>query len=91
MNMAQEEKRQSLLLKVPKGTVHTPTGVRGKKRKATSSPHCDYLAKKRQNTNRRRIDPLVVISGIFETIVSELRELPDSSHFHMPVNSKVRT
>lgn len=89
MKFSEEANRKSLVLKVPKGTVHG-TGGRGKKRKAAASPHCDYLAKKRQNTNRRRIDPLVVISGIFEQILNELRELPDSAHFHAPVNLKVQ-
>lgn len=92
MNMVYTEdiKRQSLVLKVPKGTVQGGhSGHRGKKRKAASSPHCDYLAKKNQKTNRRRIDPVIVLSGIFEQILNELRDMPDSSHFHFPVNNKV--
>jgi transcription initiation factor TFIID subunit 1 len=89
MRHAEDIKRRSLLLKVPKDAM-TPPNKRGKKRSHTgNAEHCDYLARKGKTTNRRRIDPTVVISGIFEGILNELRDMSDSSQFLHPVSTKV--
>ena len=67
-------------------------GMRGanKRRRAGTVLHCDYLKKKNKGVNRRRIDPVVTMSTIFEEIVNEMRELPDAHPFLHPVNLKVR-
>ncbi|UYV74640.1 TAF1 [Cordylochernes scorpioides] len=71
-------RRKSLLLKIPKEAM----------KKKKSDQLCDYLKKPHQGTNRRRTDPLVTLSSILETILNELRELPDTAVFCVPVNSK---
>jgi len=85
---AEDLKRRTLLLKVPKDAMTNPK--KGKKRsKPSTDEHCDYLTKKGKTTNRRRIDPTVVICGIFENILNEIRDMSDSSHFLKPVDTKV--
>ncbi|KAJ8966592.1 hypothetical protein NQ314_003444 [Rhamnusium bicolor] len=66
---AEEIKRRSLMLKVPK----------------------DALGSKKttQGTNRRRTDPVVVLSTILENILNEMRDMPDVQPFLFPVNPKV--
>lgn len=86
IKQAEEVKRRSLVLKVPKDAMGG-TG-RVKKKRTSQAEHCDYLIKKNKTANRQRIDPTVAISGIFEMILNEIRELKDAQHFHYPVNSK---
>ncbi|XP_034664077.1 transcription initiation factor TFIID subunit 1 isoform X4 [Drosophila subobscura] len=59
-----------------------------KKRRLGSDPHCDYLQRHNKTANRRRTDPVVVLSSILELILNELRTMPDVSPFLFPVNSK---
>lgn len=81
---AEEMKRRTLLLKLPKD----PTGSR-KKRRGMSDLHCDYLKRHNRTANRRRTDPVVVLSTILENILNELRDMPDVQPFLFPVNPKV--
>ncbi|XP_069701181.1 transcription initiation factor TFIID subunit 1 isoform X2 [Periplaneta americana] len=83
---AEEMKRRTLLLKVPKEAVHSR-----KKRRAVNEMHCDYLKRQQRPANRRRTDPVVVLSTILESILNEMRDLPDVQPFLFPVNAKVRS
>ncbi len=58
------------------------------RRKNTSQIHCDYLDKPHKKVDRRNIDPLVSFASILENILNELRDLPDSQPFLLPVNAK---
>ncbi|RUS77280.1 hypothetical protein EGW08_014944, partial [Elysia chlorotica] len=80
---AESLRRKSLVLKVPKQAVETK-----KKKRVTHVVHCDYLKKPKQSSNRRRTDPLVTLSSILETILNELRNMPDIQLFLFPVNQK---
>jgi len=79
-------KRRTLLLKVPKDAVNSK-----KKRRAVNEMHCDYLKRQQRPANRRRTDPVVVLSTILESILNEMRDLPDVQPFLFPVNAKVRS
>lgn len=81
---AEEMKRRTLLLKVPKEAVHAR-----KRRRAVNEMHCDYLKRQQRPANRRRTDPVVVLSTILESILNEMRDLPDVQPFLFPVNAKV--
>lgn len=70
-------------MKVPKDALS-----RNKKRK--NELHCDYLKKPDRSANRRRTDPLIVLSTIFESILNEMRGMPDVHPFIYPVNVKVK-
>ncbi|PSN40376.1 Transcription initiation factor TFIID subunit 1 [Blattella germanica] len=80
---AEEMKRRTLLLKVPKEAVNSR-----KKRRAVNEMHCDYLKRQQRPANRRRTDPVVVLSTILESILNEMRDLPDVQPFLFPVNPK---
>ncbi|XP_063240070.1 transcription initiation factor TFIID subunit 1 isoform X2 [Bacillus rossius redtenbacheri] len=81
---AEEMKRRTLLLKVPKDAVNSR-----KRRRAVSEMHCDYLKRQQRPANRRRTDPVVVLSTILESILNEMRDLPDVQPFLFPVNAKI--
>ncbi|KAJ1525331.1 hypothetical protein ONE63_010152 [Megalurothrips usitatus] len=82
MKHAEEIKRRSLVLKVPKDAV-------GRKRKrAGGELHCDYLKRHQRPANRARTDPVVTLSTILEEILNEMRDLPDVQPFIFPVNTK---
>ncbi|KAK4872343.1 hypothetical protein RN001_014372 [Aquatica leii] len=81
---AEEIKRRTLLLKVPREAMNAR-----KRRRATSDLHCDYLKRQNRPANRRRTDPVVVLSTILESILNELRDMPDVQPFLFPVNSKL--
>lgn len=78
-------KRRTLLLKVPKEAVNSK-----KRRKPPTDDHCDYLKRHQRPVNRRRTDPVVVMSTILESILNEMRDLPDVQPFLFPVNAKVK-
>lgn len=59
-----------------------------KRRKAGSDQHCDYLKRHNKVANRRRTDPVVVLSSMLEQILNELRDLQDVQPFLFPVNAK---
>ncbi|EFN79615.1 transcription initiation factor TFIID subunit 1 [Harpegnathos saltator] len=80
---AEEMKRRTLLLKVPKEAVNSK-----KRRKPPTDDHCDYLKRHQRPVNRRRTDPVVVMSTILESIVNEMRDMPDVQPFLFPVNAK---
>lgn len=80
---AEEIKRRSLLLKVPKEAVSSR-----KRRRAGTVVHCDYLKRQQRPANRRRTDPVVVLSSVLESILNEMRDLPDVQPFLFPVNAK---
>nr|XP_018902266.1 PREDICTED: transcription initiation factor TFIID subunit 1-like [Bemisia tabaci] len=84
IKQTEELKRKSLVLKVPKDAM----GLK-KKRKGADELHCDYLKKQERPANRRRTDPVVVLSSILESILNEMRDLPDVQPFLFPVNGKV--
>lgn len=79
-------KRRTLLLKVPKEAVNSK-----KRRKPPTDDHCDYLKRHQRPVNRRRTDPVVVMSTMLESILNEMRDLPDVQPFLFPVNAKVRS
>jgi transcription initiation factor TFIID subunit 1 len=79
-------KRRTLLLKVPKDAVSAR-----KRKRPTGDDHCDYLKRYQRpaGANRRRTDPVVVLSTILESILNDMRDLPDVQPFLFPVNAKV--
>lgn len=81
---ADEVRRKSLVLKFPKEAV----SVR-KRRRAGTVVHCDYLKKPNKSANRRRTDPVVTLAIILESILNEMRDLPDTQPFWTAVNPKV--
>lgn len=76
----EEIKRRTLLLKVPKDAV-------GRKKRRMGSGDCDYL-QRNKTANRRRTDPVVVLSSILEQILNEIRDMPDVQAFLFPVKEK---
>ncbi|XP_037088620.1 LOW QUALITY PROTEIN: transcription initiation factor TFIID subunit 1-like [Pollicipes pollicipes] len=83
IKQAEELKRKSLLLKVPKDAM---SGRR--RRRMGLDLHCDYLHRRQKTANRRRIDPLITFSTILEGILNEMRDMPDVQPFLFPVNAK---
>ncbi|KAL1456949.1 hypothetical protein WDU94_001632 [Cyamophila willieti] len=87
---AEEVKRKSLLLKVPKEALHAK-----KKRKAQNNPdnQLDYLKRHQKPANRRRTDPVVVLTSILEKILNDMRDMketePNVKQFSFPVNAKL--
>lgn len=80
----QQTKTKSLKLKIPKEILSSK-----KKRRLAAIDNCDYLQKPDYKAaNRRRTDPLVSLSDMFEEVLNEMRMLPDSEPFHTPVNAK---
>lgn len=78
-------KKKALMLKVPKEIVNSK-----KRRRATGDEHCDYLKRHQKTANRRRTDPVVVMSTMLECILNEMRDMKDVQHFLFPVNAKVK-
>lgn len=67
-----------------------PKEAMGRKRKRPGiDVHCDYLKRHQRPANRRRTDPVIVLSTILESILNEMRDLPDVQPFLFPVNAKV--
>ncbi|CAH1113327.1 unnamed protein product [Psylliodes chrysocephalus] len=81
---AEEIKRRSLMLKVPRDALGNK-----KRRRGVQDLHCDYLKKHSKPANRRRTDPVVVLSTILENILNEMRDMPDVQPFLFPVNPKL--
>lgn len=80
---AEQVKRKALVLKFPKQAMESK-----KRRKAGTTIHCDYLKKPRQSANRRRADPVVTLSTIFEQVLNEMRDMPNTHPFLAPVSAK---
>lgn len=66
-----------------------PKDALARKKRKSEELHCDYLKKPDRSVYRRCTDPLVALSTIFESIIKEVREMPDVYPFIYPVNIKV--
>lgn len=80
----EQVKRKSLVLKLPKHVSES----KKKRRVGGKDVQCDYLKKSNKLANRRRADPVVTLSSIFENILKEMKDLPNVKLFHVPVNAK---
>ena len=81
---AEEIKRKSMQLKIPKEILKS-----GKRRRAGTGRHCDYLDNKTYKPiKRRRTDPVITFSSYLESVLNELRNLPEAEAFLYPVNHK---
>ncbi|XP_058465400.1 transcription initiation factor TFIID subunit 1 isoform X2 [Malaya genurostris] len=78
----EDVRRRTLLLKVPKDAVSK------KRRRVGGDVNCDYLKRHNKTANRRRTDPVVLLSSILEQLLNELRDMPDVTPFMFPVNAK---
>ncbi|XP_053696319.1 transcription initiation factor TFIID subunit 1 isoform X2 [Sabethes cyaneus] len=78
----EDVRRRTLLLKVPKDAVSK------KRRRVGGDSNCDYLKRHNKTANRRRTDPVVLLSSILEQILNEMRDMPDVTPFMFPVNAK---
>ena len=90
----EEVKRRSLVLKFPKVAAAAAAAAAKKKRRvggigSTSMSQFDYLKKPTKVANRRRADPVVTLSTILETILNEMRDMPNVQLFLQPVNQKL--
>ncbi|XP_052448607.1 transcription initiation factor TFIID subunit 1 isoform X3 [Carassius gibelio] len=81
---ADEVRRKSLVLKFPKQQLPPK-----KKRRVGTTVHCDYLNRPHKSIHRRRTDPMVTLSSVLESIINDMRDLPNTYPFHTPVNSKL--
>lgn len=77
----EENRKKALKIRIP---------IEAIKRKRTSQQEdLEYLKKPDyKQTNRRPTDPLVALSVIFEGVVNDIKELPDTKLFWTPVNKK---
>ena len=78
---AEELKKKTLVLKVPKELMK-------RKRRAGTTEHCDYLHKPDRAANRRRTDPKVSLQLMLDDICVQMKEVPGSELFWVPVNVK---
>ena len=85
LKQTEEVQRRGVQLKIGKEEL-----IIGKRpRPESSETHCDYLDKRSfQPTKRRRSDPMVTFSIYLESILQELRNLPEAEAFLFPVNMK---
>src|SRR2546423_1286527 len=75
-------RRKTLVLKVPKELMR-------RKRRAGTVEHCDYLQRPEyKSANRRRTDPSVTLSTIFDNILADIKEMEGTTLFWQPVNAK---
>ncbi|OBS83717.1 hypothetical protein A6R68_22320, partial [Neotoma lepida] len=74
---ADEVRRKSLVLKFPKQQLPPK-----KKRRVGTTVHCDYLNRPHKSIHRRRTDPMVTLSSILESIINDMRDLPNVSSLH---------
>ncbi|GFV37304.1 transcription initiation factor TFIID subunit 1 [Trichonephila clavipes] len=84
IKQADEIRRKSLVLKIPKEAVMGSS----KKKRTYDEPSSDYLSTPKA-VNRKRVDPVVSINLIFEKLIAELKSLPDTGPFWAPVNAKL--
>lgn len=80
---AEEVKRKALVLKFPKQAVKSD-----KKKRLSTIIQNDYLKRPKQTSNRRRTDPVITMSTIYEHILNEMREMPNTQPFLFPVSTK---
>uniref|UniRef100_UPI00398F3D09 transcription initiation factor TFIID subunit 1 isoform X1 n=1 Tax=Pristiophorus japonicus TaxID=55135 RepID=UPI00398F3D09 len=81
---ADEVRRKSLVLKFPKQQLPPK-----RRRRVGTTVHCDYLNRPHKSIHRRRTDPMVTLSSIWEGIINDMRDLVNTYPFHTPVNAKV--
>ncbi|XP_015906224.1 transcription initiation factor TFIID subunit 1 [Parasteatoda tepidariorum] len=80
---ADEVRKKSLVIKIPKDTL-----AAAKKKRTSELTNSDYLSTPKM-INRKRTDPLVSISVIFENLINELKALPHTQPFWIPVSIKL--
>ncbi|XP_059084202.1 transcription initiation factor TFIID subunit 1-like [Tigriopus californicus] len=81
---ADEIRKKTMILKVPKQTLKG-----GRRRRAGTVEHCDYLTNKNYKpVKRRRTDPVVSLASFLESLHSELRVMDEALQFLQPVNTK---
>ena len=84
---AEEMRRKAVQIKIPKDVLKS-----GKRRRAGTGKHCDYLdSKTYKPIKRRRTDPVITFSSFLETILNELRVMPEAEAFLFPVSIKAVT
>ncbi|XP_058793078.1 transcription initiation factor TFIID subunit 1-like isoform X2 [Phymastichus coffea] len=83
---AEEMKRRTLLLKVPKDVSSSTR----KRKRQLDDDQFDYVKRYQRpaGANRQRTDPVIVLSSIFEDIINNIRATKDFAPFWFPVNSK---
>lgn len=69
------------MLKIPKDTLT--------RKKHKRDHDCDYLKLPGRSANRRCTNPLIDLTTIFESILNEMRRMPNVHPFIYPVNVKV--
>ena len=83
----EEMKRRAMLLKFPNGDDLIKLGKR--QRPESRDSHSDYLDKRTfLSSKRARGDPMITFSIYLESILQELRSLPEAEAFLCPVNVK---
>merc|ERR1712241_1191606 len=84
---AEELRRKTMQLTIRKDVLKS-----GKRRRAGTGKHCDYLdSKTYRPVKRRRTDPVISFSSHLETVLNELRIMPEAEAFLFPVSSKAVT
>merc|ERR1719367_1604266 len=87
LRQAEEMRRKSVQIKIPKDILKS-----GKRRRAGTGKHCDYLdTKTYRPVKRRRTDPVITFSTFLESILNELRVMPEAEAFLFPVSIKAVT
>lgn len=80
----EEIKKRSLKIRIPVDAI--------KRKRGSQQEDLEYLKKPEyMQTNRRPKDPIVALCVIFQSIVQELKELPDTRLFWTPVNTRKYT
>jgi len=81
---AEEQRKKELQLKIPKEILKA-----NKRKRAGTGKHCDYLDKRAYGpVKRRRTDPVISFSSFLETLLGEIRNMPESQAFLYPVSLK---
>lgn len=76
-----ETRKKSLKIRIPMDAI--------KRKRTAQQDELDYLKKPDyKQTNRRPTDPLVALSVIFEGVLNEIKDLPNTKLFWTPVNTK---
>merc|ERR1719186_1624221 len=80
----EEIKRKSMQLKIPKQALKA-----GKRKRAGTGKHCDYLDQKNYKpVKRRRIDPVITFSTALESILNEVRNMEEALPYLYPVKTQ---
>lgn len=77
----EENRKKALKIRIPMEAI--------KRKRTSQQEELDYLKKPDyKQTNRRPTDPLVALSVIFEGILNDIKDLPNTKLFWTPVNTK---